>query len=146
MLDLFALEQSVVQRLLPALTPLGFRVEQFPGDMGEFSKPVGKGRVFVGFRLQKLNPPSSMVPRTQIIQVQTFNFQVIYQNLDLRSHQTVLNALPLVQERLTGFRPFADEPHGFYLLEAGLIEVIQGSWMYSQMFAIEIPYLQRVNP
>lgn len=145
-MDLFALEREIVAQVEPCLTRLGFKVEQFPGKTEEFGLPQGKARAFVGFRMQRLQPPSSVFPRQQIVQPQIFQFQIIYQAVELRSHQGILNALPVVQSQLTGFVPSEATPFSLYLIEAGLVEVVQGLWLYSQMFELSVPYNKRVQP
>ncbi len=145
MIDLYALERDLVDRATPTLMRLGFRVEQFPGNVEEFGKPTAKARAFVGLRMQRLQPPTSLSPRAQLVQQQYFQFQIIYQALELRSHENTLNALPAVQDCLSGYVPAQCSPHCLYLIESGLVEVVQGLWLYSQMYELPYPYLKRIS-
>lgn len=145
-MDLYALESEIIVEVEPTLNRLGFRVEPFPGNTEEFGKPVSKARAFVGFRMQRLQPPAALYPRSQVIQDQVLQFQIIYQAVELRSHEGILNALPAVQNCLSGFSPPSCTPYSLYLLESGLVEVVQGLWLYSQMFELPGTYTRRITP
>lgn len=143
MLDLFLTEKLICEKIEPVLKDLGFRVQQFPGKTEEFFQAVTKARAFVGFRIERMQPPRAISPQTRMIQERVMNFQIIYQQVDLRTHREILNVLPVVRDALTGYRPDGS-PHCLYEIEAGLVEVVQGLWLYSQMFELPIPYMKAV--
>ena len=138
----FEIEAAIVQQLSP-LQDSGLQVLAFPDNPQALGRPAPKGQVLVGYKSDQLDPPGSINSST-IIQKQTIEFEVSIQLKNLRNHSGVYPVMVQIQELLTGFKPIGHQTQAMYKVRGGFVDISEGTWFYSMVFACPLSYLRKL--
>lgn len=136
MSQLLAIETALIERIAAKLP---CKVSPFPGSPDAFGSPALADEIFVGYQRLNAAPPPRSLPHSKIIQERIAEYACLLRRKNLRSHQGTYELLDLLRATVVGFQPLPTSPAFFYQLTEGFVELSQGFWAYSSVFAIYLP-------